>query len=188
MKIFTESDRYDYPRLTPQSIVIDCGAHKGQWASAIAERYGCTVHAYEPVPVFSLTIDRHPKHGRVIVHSFAVGGEARMERIHVQGDSSGMFATAPDSVEIPVMPIRAVLADFTDVDLIKLNVEGMEFEILEDVIRRELARKLRNIQVQFHTCAPAFDSRYGAIREALLKTHHLTFDAPWCWQNFERNE
>jgi hypothetical protein len=46
-----EELRYAYP-LTDDSLVIDLGGYKGQWASDIYARYNCRVFIFEPVKVF----------------------------------------------------------------------------------------------------------------------------------------
>jgi DNA-binding ferritin-like protein (Dps family) len=64
----------------------------------------------------------------------------------------------------------------------------MEYELLERVIECGLQSQLKNIQVQFHKIGDDYEERYEKIRAELLKTHHLTYDYPFVWQNFTLNE
>jgi hypothetical protein len=41
-----------------------------------------------------------------------------------------------------------------------------------------------NLQIQFHTVAPDYEERREAIRSRLSKTHVLTYDAPFIWENW----
>ena len=70
-------------------------------------------------------------------------------------------------------------------DLLKLNIEGGEFSVLEALLDRDLVKKIGNIQVQFHGCIPDAAARRDKIRERLAATHHLTYDAPFVWENWE---
>jgi hypothetical protein len=86
-------------------------------------------------------------------------------------------------VQVEILDIKDVMKDRI-VDLIKLNIEGMEYEVLERAIKLGLHKKMRNIQVQFHRTAINYQERYENIHQELLKTHELTYDFPFVWQNF----
>jgi hypothetical protein len=72
------------------------------------------------------------------------------------------------------------------VDVIKLNIEGMEFEVLEAIIANDLLRMFKHIQVQFHGILKDGKPRRDAILAALSQTHDSTFCTPWRWEGFTR--
>jgi FkbM family methyltransferase len=123
----------------------------------------------------------------VFLSQTAVGGFPRMQAIHVQNDSSGLYGTSEKTEEVWVSPLTDVLKaiGLDHVDLIKINIEGSEFEVLEHVLEHGLEPKLRNIQVQFHPVVPNSAMRYDNIRKGLLKTHRETWNCPWIWENYE---
>ena len=188
MKPFTEEARYEYD-LTPDSTVIDVGAHMGSFSKAISERYHCNVIAFEPIAEFyqkaHSALERFPK---VFIHHSGLGAKSRFENYHKQGDSTGMFAGSHDIEHCPVVSIDAAIHGLLVVDLLKLNCEGGEYEILEHILSTGIAARFKNIQVQFHTVVYDWENRYRTIRDGLLKTHHLTFDAPMVWENYEIQE
>lgn len=184
MKPFTEEDRYLYD-LTPDSIVIDAGAHKGDFTAEIVRRHDCTVHTFEPIRrFFNETQMRLVACPKVCLSNSGIGSKTEMVRMWVKGDSSGRFADT-DNFEDVQMTDAATLPF---ADLFKLNIEGGEFDVLEHCLKEGVIGRFKNIQVQFHPVVPNAEARYQAIRAALLKTHHLTFDAPWVWQNYRLNE
>lgn len=192
MKLFEDSDRYDYP-LTPNSVVIDAGGYEGNFAKIIAEKYDCVVHVFEPIPRFATQIRQRVSHlPKVQVYDGGIGGYSREGEFHVQGDSTGLFAGASEIVHAPILSILNVLMEWDDFanhcDLLKLNVEGAEFEIL-DVLTMpanyNVITKVKNIQVQFHPIVPNCEARYEELKAALLRTHNLTYCAPWCWENYQ---
>ncbi len=185
MKVFTEAMRHDYP-LTPDSCVIDCGGFEGNFAKIITEKYGCCVQVLEPVKRFRDSMHRSPL---ILVHPYGVAGESRDALFNVGGDSSGEFATGlPHFETVQLRAIGYVLAELAPkgCDLLKLNIEGAEFEVLEMMVSTG-ARLAKNIQVQFHRNVPDYEARYEAIAVGLSYTHHLTYRAPWCWENWEIN-
>lgn len=187
MKPFTESLRYEYP-LTQDSIVLDIGCHKGTFSKIISEKYGCKILAFEPIKQFYdeavKVLNEKPY---VQVFKCGVGATARVEQFKIKGDMSGAFAEG-EAEDVDIVAMDELLADDgpPSIDLVKINIEGGEFELLEHIIEKDLQGLFANIQVQFHTVVHDYEKRHVAIREALLKTHKLTYDAPWCWENYER--
>ncbi len=184
---FEEKLRYLYP-LTAKSRVVDCGYFQGQFACGIMLKYGCRVDAYEPVREWyeqgSQSIARGERPNIHLYHG-AVGcwrGETDMV---IKGDSTGLYADR-EGREIERTPLHLIDDVIGDgCDLLKLNIEGMEFDVLERMIKLDLAERCRNIQVQFHTCAPEAERRYEWIKRNLLTTHFLTYHFPWCWENYQ---
>lgn len=183
---FDESLRYQYP-LSPKSRVIDCGYFKGTFAHGITTKYNCRVDAYEPVrewyefgsEAVGLALPKvHLYHG-------AVGCWRGTTKMVIKGDSTGAFAdpTGREIEETPLHLIDDVIGD--GCDLLKLNIEGGEFDVLERMIKCDLAERCRDIQVQFHTCVPETEKRYEWIKWNLLTTHFLTYHFPWCWENYQ---
>lgn len=183
---FTESLRYDYP-LTSSSLVIDAGGYHGQFAAEISRRYGCRVDVYEPVfhELCAKALESFPN---VSVFPYGLADFTGSTTFHIKGDMTGSFADGP-AQEVQMLEVSGVISDSCPVDLLKLNVEGMEYVILNRLLSSPpLMQCLRNIQVQFHSVGPERERLYPALRERLLTTHHLTFDFPWCWENYRRNE
>lgn len=179
---FREDMRYEYP-LDSESLVVDVGAHKGTFSREIIRRYNCKVIAYEPIKEFyDELLDVK---GKLQAVNAALGWFYGIDRFGKKGDMSGSFAHDVESEEVQMMDVVGEARKWGSCDLLKLNCEGLEFAILEQLIMRGDLRQFANIQVQFHPVVPEFQKRYDAIRAALLSTHQLTYDFPWCWQNFE---
>lgn len=187
MSDFKESMRYEYP-LSSSSVVVDAGGFKGQFSKEIRARYNCNIFLFEPVKEYFDTCLRvlglDPK---IHFHNLALEGPLDSEWIYIHGDSTGFYGHGGVSEKVKVVPSSFLFNELgiSFIDLLKLNIEGCEFNFLEDVIDRKYQALFGNIQVQFHPVVPDYEKRYQAIREQLLKTHVLTFDFPWCWQNFK---
>ncbi len=173
---FRESLRYEYD-LCRNDLVIDAGAHMGVFSEGISKKYRCHIKAFEPVDAFYReAVNRLCEHENVHIYNGGIGPNAGTATFHVQGDSSGLYSGAGETVEAYIYPVEKVLD--LPVALLKLNIEGAEFDLLEAMLDRNLCIQCRNIQVQFHGCAPNAPERHKAIRERLLATHHLTYDFP----------
>jgi hypothetical protein len=68
----------------------------------------------------------------------------------------------------------------------KINIEGGEYSLLQRMIEKEITGICNNIQVQFHNCFQNAPEMRMNIREVLNKTHFLTYDYYFVWENWEK--
>lgn len=178
--------RLDYD-LDDQSCVVDVGGYEGQWASDIFLRYGSFIHIFEPVPAFAANIARRISgNSRVVLHPCGLGKETHVETISICDNESSVYKTAPQSTEIQIVSADEFFRrkGITSVDLMKINIEGGEYDLLEHLIDTGFIAHIRNIQVQFHDFVPRAEARMLAIQTALTKTHELTWQYRFVWENW----
>jgi len=192
MKPFEESDRYEYD-LRPSDVVLDCGGYEGRFADEINRRYGCTVHVLEPVKKFYDGIERRfgANHPNVFVHNVGIAADGPTKTIFkIKGDMTGAHADQGEEVEVRLVGVVHFIEYFAPdgVALLKLNVEGSEFEVVEKLVESGAIKGVKNLQVQWHDVVPAAAERYAALQPELAKTHHLTFDHGWVWQSWAINK
>jgi hypothetical protein len=72
------------------------------------------------------------------------------------------------------------------IDLIKINIEGGEYELLSRLIETGLIDKINNIQVQFHEVTSTSLSEMHIIQQSLSKTHKPTYQYEFVWENWVR--
>ena len=70
------------------------------------------------------------------------------------------------------------------IDLMKINIEGGEYDLLEHLIKTGWIDKIINIQVQFHDFVENAEARMLAIQNDLAKTHELTYQYKFVWENW----
>tara|TARA_B110000483_G_C18054787_1_gene487995 strand:+ start:327 stop:992 length:666 start_codon:yes stop_codon:yes gene_type:complete len=185
-----EQFRYTYD-LTPNSIVMDVGGFEGEWAEKIFENYGSQMHVFEPVASFYNMIEKRiGGNSGITVYDFGLGSTDRNEKISVDENASSIYKSDGAHEEITIKDIMGWLDQhqISEVALIKINIEGGEFELLEKLIENKALILFRNIQVQFHRFAPNADARMSAIHQLLRKTHRTTYSYPYIWENWERIE
>jgi len=183
--------RLEY-ELDERSVVLDVGGYEGQWASDIFAMYRCQVHVFEPVaPQAERIAKRFAKNDSIKVHEFGLAATTRSAIIGLEGDASSTLGSRQSGPrdEIRLVAIDSFLDDagLTEIDLMKLNIEGGEYELLEHLLDRGLIARFRNIQVQFHDFLPDARSRMRAICERLRETHHPTYQVEFVWESWERN-
>jgi FkbM family methyltransferase len=179
--------RLDYP-LDSRSVVFDVGGFEGQWASDIFARYLCRVHVFEPMEEAARTIARRfAGNPHVALHQVALGARGGTADLTVDGDSSSLHLPGEKRVAVRVVTPEQVFAEqkVDAVTLMKLNIEGAEYDLLDHMIANGLISRIHNIQVQFHRWVPDAERRMERIQADLARTHRLTFQYRFIWESWE---
>ena len=185
-----ETLRLEYP-LTAASVVFDVGGYMGDWSDQIARRYSPHIFIFEPVPEYYSAIKkRFFSNEKIKVHNYGLSDKTEMRFISVLEDGSSLFRDGSNRTEIALVDIFEYLAkqNIQWIDLIKLNIEGGEYPLLTRMINTDIVEKCRDIQIQFHNCVPDAEAMRLHIRNALSRTHFLTYDYPFVWENWRRKK
>ena len=70
-------------------------------------------------------------------------------------------------------------------DLVKVNIEGGEFELLDRMYEVGLLAKTRTVLVQFHEFGPDAYRARRRIRRHLSERHRETWGYPWVWERWD---
>lgn len=186
--------RLDYD-LDQDAVVFDLGGYEGQWASDIYARYRCTVHVFEPVREYAQRIGaRFERNPEIVPHPFGLASDTSACPLYRNGKGSTVFAAErgwrlPESQREQIELVRAedffVANGIARVELMKINIEGGEFDLLPHLIQTGRVRAIRNLQIQFHEFVPGALRRVEEIQRELERTHRLTYQEPFVWENWE---
>lgn len=182
--------RLDYG-LGSDSVVLDLGGYEGQWAHDLFSRHQCRIHVFEPVSSFIAQIEqRFRENDKVCVYPYGLGGSSREETIHLSADGSSCFGASELTEAIRIVDVQEWLNEHHPgrISLMKINIEGGEYELLERMIETGSCSAVDNFQIQFHNIGTDSRTRMEKIQEELSKTHHLTYQYDFVWENWERNE
>lgn len=174
--------------LNESSLVIDAGGFEGQWSSDIFARYCCTIHLFEPIHLFAeVAKKRFLKNPKIIVHEQGLYSTTTKKMINIDKSASSIFKAGNDSVEIDLVGIEDLFSSekIQKVDLMEINIEGAEYDLLDRMIETGIVKKIVNIQVQFHNFYPHAETRMRKIWSDLEKTHKLTYQFPFVWENWK---
>jgi len=176
--------------LTDNSIVFDLGGYKGEWSEQIINKYNSYIYIFEPVKEFyNIIIEKFRNNDKVKVYHFGLGDIDTTSQILLDGDTSSHILKSDNNSEtIKIVSINKFIKEnnISNVDLVKINIESAEYVLIESLIESNNLDKFKNIQVQFHTFIPDCVERRDSIRYHLSKTHKLTYDFTFIWENWEK--
>lgn len=139
--------------LTPDSTVVEVGGFVGAWAKRMFYKYACNMYIIEPLPIFYGELqNRLGRHKKVRLSNVGVGLEDKKDIMYLGNDGSSFNVKTEQPVEVELRTISRILDEWglAEVDLLQMNIEGAEYEIIEDMIQTGVIDRIKNIQVQFH--------------------------------------
>lgn len=181
--------RYDYP-LNNNSVVFDVGGYEGSWAENINKKFKPNLYIFEPVKkYFDLIQTKFTNEDNVKVYNLGLSDSNKDLEINLLNDGSSIFIKSQNTETIKLVDIVTFMEenDINTIDLLKLNIEGSEYELLEHLIRKNKIKNIKNIQVQFHDFVDYAIDRRDRIREFLSKTHKETYCYNFVWENWTIN-
>jgi FkbM family methyltransferase len=183
-----EMRRVTYP-LTSDSLIVDVGGWTGEWAKRMYCLYSCNIDIYEPEPhnaeLANLKFRGNPK---VSIYQVAMSNQKGKMLLNGVGQGASLCENKlGDSIEVDVVKASDVFNErYPDkIDLLKINVEGAEYDIIPDLIENWGIEKATHIQIQFHKTAPNYESRRKDIEKKLLKTHRKIWGYDWIFDSYE---
>lgn len=181
--------RLNYP-LNQSSIVIDVGGYIGDYAEAINHKFGCQVLLFEPVPEFyQQCLDRFKNNPAISCYNYGLSSKTDTLEIELDENASS-FIKSKSGKNSKSVQVRSILEVFQElnldrIDLIKINIEGGEYELLPAIINSGIVKNIRYFQIQFHTFAQnAVDCRLQ-ILDSLSKTHRQMWNYEFIWESWE---
>lgn len=186
-----EDRRFNFPTLTSDSIVLDLGGYQGQWASDIFGRYQAHIHVFEPIEKFHNYIEaRFKQNPKIETYKFGLAEKNCRLACALDENASSVYGTSGKALteNIQLRDINEWFAEesIKEVALIKINIEGGEFALLDRMIECDLINRFENILVQFHHFVPNAEIWRTSIQAKLANTHRLKFDYPFVWEHWER--
>lgn len=174
--------------LTEDSIIFDLGGYKGEWTANILQKYKSKIYVFEPVNQFYNDIkNRFAANPNITTLNYGLGPKDEMLEISLTQDSSSIFNSdggTKEKIQIKSFIDFLKEQNIQSVDLLKINIEGGEYDLLDDLIAQDALKVFKNIQVQFHRFIPNCIERRNTIREELSKTHTLSYDYEFVWENW----
>ncbi|HMP30953.1 MAG TPA: FkbM family methyltransferase [Saprospiraceae bacterium] len=178
--------RYSYD-IDTNSLVFDVGGYKGEWAEKIFNKYHCYIYIFEPVKSFYNEIClKFAKNEKIKVFNFGLSHHSQKLMISINDDKSSIFSKSGTPQEIEMVDISEFLSknQINKIDLLKLNIEGGEYDVIDKLTSLGWIINIRDLQVQFHDFVEDSDIRLSKIRRNLESTHYLTYCCDYVWENW----
>jgi FkbM family methyltransferase len=144
--------------LGPRSVLYSFGVGEEiSFDLAMIERFGLTVHAFDPTPRSVEWLQRQRLPGRFLFHPYGlakVNGELKLYTPENPRHVSYSVVPEPGWTSNPIaMPVHrldtvAEMLGHRKLDILKMDIEGAEYEVIEDLARSKV--EVSQLLVEFH--------------------------------------
>jgi FkbM family methyltransferase len=163
--------------------IIDAGANIGMATLFFKVIFpAATIEAFEPSPASFRLLERNVAANGlagVRLHNAALAGTAGVTSFYVEtADETSLIAStrpgrgARQRIEVEAVTLSSQIE--SEVDLLKLDVEGSEAEVLEEVAASGKLSLVREMLIEYHHNIPGNDGRFSAFL-ALLEDHGFDY-------------
>lgn len=166
----------------PDDCAWDVGANIGTYTREFLDRVGPAgrVVAFEPVPTNFELLSSLESPPRLVVFAGALGdagGTARLAVSGRNGETSRIGGSGDGEFDVRVERGDSLLRELPRPDVIKIDVEGMEGDVLDGML--DALRTARTVIIEVHFAAMADRGRPRDVLRILHLLRGLRFEVRW---------
>ena len=146
-----------------KSTILDIGANIGDVTNVIMKKYDPNIYCYEPnIICYNYMLKRFKKNSKIKIFNFAVSnfsGKTYLyfhkkaanitefnERSSLKKEKDGLDINK--KIEVNCINIKEVLENHNQIDLIKIDIEGSEYEVMPEIIKNK--NKIKMVLCETH--------------------------------------
>jgi FkbM family methyltransferase len=189
------SDHRNWNNQTPldkNGYILDVGAFKGDFTKSLISSYpDMKFVLFEPLPTYAERLKfKFKSYDNVKVIGKALSSDGRGLKLNAAGlrsrESRGL---AKESIiNVDSINIGNLIREYPKIELLKLNIEGMEYECLEKLVEENSLINVNFILVQFHDFFADSSQRRDALRQQFQKNFTCIYSFDWMWELWHRND
>ena len=173
-------------------IIFDVGGYMGDFVQLCLDRYkNPTVYVFEPVfSFYEKIVNRYKTNENIKVFNFGLSDITREELITINGDASSINLKSDKSESIKLKSIKEFLFEenIFGVDLIKINIEGEEYALLEYLSSIPELNVFENYLVQFHTFIDGHIEKKQLILDKIKKYYDVIFNFEFIFEGWSQKK
>lgn len=176
-------------KLNEESIVFDVGGYVGNFSESILKKFGCKVFLFEPSSFFyKECLKRFNNNRNISCFNYGLGCLNGTFILSNDNEASSVERkiNQDKGEKIKIKKISEIIKELNvkSIDLMKINIEGGEYDLLTCLINENLISKINNIQVQFHSFVPNAEKKRENIINSLKKTHKNDWSYFFVWESW----
>ena len=175
--------------LDDQSIFFELGGYNGTYSKKILETFNPQTYIFEPSKKYYDLLVEQLIYSNVKIYNF---GLADINKVaYLKHDSDASYITHNQSEYSEKIELRK-LSEFIhnekirSISLININIEGSEYEVLEDMIDSKIISIVENIQIQYHRNVRGYRKKRSQINKKLSRTHQRIWNYDYVWERWAK--
>ena len=168
--------------------MFDVGGYLGEFAEKIFEKYGAKVLLFEPViSHFDVCKAKFSNNSKIEVYPFGLSSRDQIVEFSDQQNASSInVGNSTNTVQVSLKSVNDFIKsnNITKIDLMKINIEGGEYELLESLIQSGYIKNIQYLQIQFHDFTNFMRENKIAIVNKLKETHTCVYSYEFVWDGW----
>ena len=172
--------------LNEKSLFIDFGANKGDITQFIVDKFDCYTESYEPDKyTYKKLFEKFKFSKKNKIYNVGISKKNFKEKIYyhkkfnsnkfIYSQSSSFIKNKSNidnnnSKEVKTLPIKDLLSKHKYIDLIKIDIEGYEYEILNQILKNK--KKIGYVLCELHG-NPSKLTKQGKIKNKIFTPKYL---------------
>tara|TARA_B100001540_G_scaffold95539_1_gene86097 strand:- start:640 stop:1371 length:732 start_codon:yes stop_codon:yes gene_type:complete len=179
--------------LNKNSIIFDIGGYLGDFTEKISKKFDSKIYLFEPnLEFYEKCLNKFRNNKNIICFDFGLGnisGEFSLSDNN-EASSTVRILEKDKTKKIKIKKISDVIEELkiNKIDLMKINIEGGEYDLLFCLIEKDLISRINNLQIQFHSFVPNAKNNREKIINLLKKTHKNDWSYYFMWENWSLKE
>jgi FkbM family methyltransferase len=170
-------------KLKSNGLVLDFGGYVGEFTSKMSKLNPDMLFLiFEPIPNFYKKCQRRFRKNRnVSILPYGVTSNGRNIDLAIDGPRTRTNQSGKN-LGFPSKSITGILDNLDQVELLKMNIEGLEYECLLSIIENGSIKKINYLLVQFHNFNVDDENSYIEITSLISEDFIRVFSYKWKWE------
>lgn len=164
--------------LNKNSIVYSVGiGNDVSFDLSIISKYKCKIFAYDPTPKVSVWIEKQALPSEFLFFPIGLSDHVGnltfytpINEMNISHTSVQIGSAIPVEVECMNLAHMMFLNSHSQIDLLKLDIEGFEFAVIDDILNSSI--RPRQLLIEFHHFFPGFGNDKTELAIQKLKSYN----------------
>tara|TARA_B100001057_G_scaffold500093_1_gene613426 strand:+ start:3220 stop:3867 length:648 start_codon:yes stop_codon:yes gene_type:complete len=171
--------------LSSNSIVIDGGGFNGEFTDQLIKKNCKNIIIYEPDNDFFLRLSEKYSHTKNIkVINLALYNRNQKINLSNNANASSIMEKSDIGEKVNAIDVGFEFKNYEKIDLLKLNIEGAEYDVLDRLIETQEIRKIKYLLVQFHQEHDLDGTKFNSIFSKIKRDYEIIFNYKYVWSLF----
>lgn len=173
--------------LKKNSVIIDCGGFNGEFADQILKKKFKKIYIYEPDRNYYNKLTKKYLHNANIkVLNLALHTKNKKIILSNNFNSSSIMEKSVNGSQVQAVCVKDEFKNYNTIDLLKLNIEGAEYGVLDLIFRFNIDKKINSFLIQFHKEHDDREVKRNKILSYLRKKYKPVFSYKYVWELYKK--
>ena len=152
--------------VTSDSIIYSFGiGEDASWDLGLIAAHGCEVHGFDPTPKSLAWAEKNIREPRFIIHPWALADHngsldlwLPSNKDYVSASCRASDSTSSEKITVPCRNLNSIMNELGHerVDVLKMDIEGAEYAVIEQILTSGLSERIGVILIEFHHWMSSF--------------------------------